>query len=165
MMRYTTMDSPVGPLLLCASPDGLTGIFMDGDRHAPRAPASDWVRDPGQLAPVVTQLREYFAGTRRVFDLPLDLRGTPFQRAVWQALCAIPHGTTISYAELARRVGRPAAVRAVGQANGRNPVAIVVPCHRVIGANGTLTGYGGGLANKRVLLALEAGHADDLLAA
>jgi len=155
MVHYSLMDSPVGPLLLCATARGLCGVYMQTDRHARNGVAADWVADPARLAPARTQLGEYFAGTRRSFDLPLDLAGTPFQQSVWQALCAIPYGQTISYGELARRIGKPAAVRAVGLANGRNPVSIIVPCHRVIGADGSLTGYGGGLPNKRILLALE----------
>lgn len=162
-LHYTVMDSPIGPLLLCASARGLAGVYMQTDRHARAEPQAHWVADgvadgvanAARLAPARRQLEEYFAGTRRVFDLPLDLVGTPFQQQVWQALCAIPWGQTISYGELARRIGNPAAVRAVGLANGRNPVSIIVPCHRVIGANGSLTGYGGGLPNKRFLLELE----------
>jgi len=156
MHFHTHMASPVGPLLLCATTAGLSGIYMASDRHAPRAVPPTSRRDDHAFAVVRRQLDEYFAGTRHAFDLPLDLAGTPFQRAVWAALCAIPYGTTISYGELARRIGKPRAVRAVGLANGRNPVSIVVPCHRVIGANGALTGYGGGLPNKRLLLGLEA---------
>ena len=109
---------------------------------------------------MTAQLEEYFAGSRRTFAVDFALRGTPFQRRVWEELCRIPYGETISYAELARRIGRPTAVRAVGLANGANPIAIVVPCHRVIGANGTLTGYGGGLPTKRYLLDLELAGSD-----
>jgi methylated-DNA-[protein]-cysteine S-methyltransferase len=124
------------------------------DGHAlPRPPLDDPEAPP--LAAAAAQLDEYFAGERRDFDLELDLRGTEFQRAVWDELLRIPYGETMSYGELARRLGRPERVRAVGAANGRNPVAIVVPCHRVIGADGSLTGYGGGLDRKRALLAVE----------
>ncbi|HOX25470.1 MAG TPA: methylated-DNA--[protein]-cysteine S-methyltransferase [Candidatus Krumholzibacteria bacterium] len=154
-----TVDSPVGPLLLAATADGLTDIRFAGD--AGPAPADSLTGEAAArarsiLAAAAAQLAEYFAGERRTFDLPLAFAGTPFQRDVWRALQSIPHGETISYAELARRVGRPRAVRAVGAANGRNPLPIVLPCHRVIGADGSLTGYGGGLAIKRTLLDLEA---------
>ena len=147
----TTMDSPVGTLTLTAVDGRLTGLHMDGQRHAPSTSA-DWERDDAGLAAIVEQLEAYFAGSRATFDVPLDLAGTDFQRRVWAGLLEIPYGETTSYGELARRVGRPGASRAVGLANGRNPVAIIVPCHRVIGANGTLTGYGGGLDRKVWLL-------------
>jgi methylated-DNA-[protein]-cysteine S-methyltransferase len=124
---------------------------MDGQRHAPTS-SEDWERDDDGLAAVVDQLEAYFAGSRETFDVPLDLQGTDFQRRVWAGLLEIPYGETMSYGELARRVARPGASRAVGLANGRNPVAIIVPCHRVIGADGTLTGYGGGLDRKVWLL-------------
>jgi methylated-DNA-[protein]-cysteine S-methyltransferase len=151
VITTTTMDSPVGALTLTAVDGRLTGLHMDGQRHAP-ATSSDWERDEDGLAGVVEQLEAYFAGSRSTFDVELDLAGTDFQRRVWAGLLEIPYGETISYGELARRVGRPGASRAVGLANGRNPVAIIVPCHRVIGANGTLTGYGGGLDRKVWLL-------------
>ncbi len=152
------MESPIGPLTLSGSGDVLSGLYMES--HAPAAPPvpAGAVRDDTAFAAARAQLAEYFAGERTGFDLPLRLTGTPFQVDVWEALRAIPYGETVSYGELARRIGRPAAVRAVGLANGRNPVSIVVPCHRVIGANGSLTGYGGGLDRKRHLLALEAGR-------
>ncbi len=153
----TTMESPVGTLTLTAVDGRLTGLHMDGQRHAP-ATSADWERDDSGLADVVEQLEAYFAGTRQDFEIPLDLAGTEFQRRVWAGLLEIPYGETMSYGELARRVGRPGASRAVGLANGRNPVAIVVPCHRVIGANGTLTGYGGGLDRKVWLLDHERGR-------
>jgi methylated-DNA-[protein]-cysteine S-methyltransferase len=127
--------------------------FLSGRQPAEPPPAS--IRDDGALAEAAGEIDEYFAGARRAFTVPLVLRGTVFQRRVWEELCRIPYGETISYGELARRIGRPSAVRAVGLANGANPLAIVVPCHRVIGADGTLTGYGGGLPTKRQLLALE----------
>lgn len=157
-----TVDSPVGPLYLAATANGLTdvGFAGDGGPVSARAPTgADLARARAILDAAAAQLAAYFAGERRTFDLPLAPVGTEFQRAVWQALRDIPHGETISYGELARRIGRPRAVRAVGAANGRNPLAIVVPCHRVIGSDGSLTGYGGGLPIKRQLLALEAGDA------
>jgi methylated-DNA-[protein]-cysteine S-methyltransferase len=151
VITTTTMQSPVGTLTLTAVDGRLTGLHMDGQRHAPDS-SPDWARDDDGLADVVAQLEAYFAGSRERFDVALDLQGTAFQRSVWQGLLEIPYGETMSYGELARRVGRPGASRAVGLANGRNPVAIIVPCHRVIGANGTLTGYGGGLDRKVWLL-------------
>lgn len=166
MIRYTTIDSPVGPLLLAASDDGLHLIEFHESRHrVSRGP--DWeVGDHALLRDAVRQLDEYFAGRRRAFDLPLAPRGTPFQCAVWRTLSGIPFGETISYAQLAQRVGKPTAMRAVGAANGRNPLPIVLPCHRVIGADGSLTGFGGGLPTKRFLLQLEGAlPRDDLFAA
>jgi methylated-DNA-[protein]-cysteine S-methyltransferase len=153
----TSVASPVGQLTLTASDGLLTGVAMDGQRHAP-PPPSDRQRDDDWFASIAQQLEEYFGGGRTRFDVPLRLSGTEFQQQVWSALRDIPYGETISYGELARRVGNPAAVRAVGLANGRNPVAIIVPCHRVIGADGSLTGYGGGLERKAWLLDLEAAH-------
>ena len=130
-------------------------------RKSVEVPAGS-IEDDAVLRGVRDQLGEYFAGRRRLFDIPLALEGTPFQQRVWNALCEIPYGETISYGELARRIGHPSAVRAVGLANGSNPIAIIVPCHRVIGANGTLTGYGGGLPTKARLLDLERGITADL---
>ena len=153
-LYFTEFSTPIGTLQLRGTGALLTGIFMEDHRHQPIAPAHA-VRDPGHFRTARTQLEEYFAGDRRVFDLPLAAAGTDFQRAVWQALAAVPYGLTLSYGELARRIGRERAVRAVGLANGRNPLSIVVPCHRVIGGNGALTGYGGGLDRKRFLLDLE----------
>jgi len=154
-ITYTTIDSPIGPLLLAASDDGLRTIEFDAARHPVKREA-DWIDgDHPLLQRARQQLGEYFAGKRRSFDLPLDPRGTEFQRMTWQALTTIPYGETISYAELASRVQRPKAMRAVGSANGRNPLPIVVPCHRVIGADGSLTGFGGGLPTKQFLLELE----------
>jgi methylated-DNA-[protein]-cysteine S-methyltransferase len=154
MTRYTIVDSPVGALLLARDGDGLRALhFLRGRRPADPDPA--WTRDDAGFDDLARELHEYFAGTRREFTVPLAPRGTGFQRAVWAELCRIPYGETISYAELARRIGNPRAVRAVGLANGANPLAIIVPCHRVIGADGTLTGYGGGLTTKRYLLDLE----------
>jgi methylated-DNA-[protein]-cysteine S-methyltransferase len=152
---HATMPSPVGPLLLAADADGLLLIEFHAPRHPVRR-GSDWA--PGEndvLRNVRAQLEDYFAGRRRDFDLPLAPPGTAFQKTVWQCLRAIPYGQTISYAELAQRIGKPSAMRAVGAANGRNPLPIVVPCHRVIGADGSLTGFGGGLPTKRFLLELE----------
>jgi methylated-DNA-[protein]-cysteine S-methyltransferase len=151
VITTTTMESPVGTLTLTAVDGRLTGLHMNGQRHAPTS-SEDWERDDDGLAAVVDQLEAYFAGSRETFDVPLDLQGTDFQRRVWAGLLEIPYGETMSYGELARRVARPGASRAVGLANGRNPVAIIVPCHRVIGADGTLTGYGGGLDRKVWLL-------------
>lgn len=154
-IHYADMPSPVGVLRLTAQADGLRSIHFEGRRGHGPAP-KDWVRSAAALAFAREALEDYFAGTRQAFDLPLRPRGTPFQLAVWRELSRIPYGETISYGELARRVGDPAAARAVGAANGANPLPIVVPCHRVIGADGRLTGFGGGLPNKRWLLALEA---------
>ena len=156
-MATTTIDSPIGPLTLTAVDGVLTRVHMKDQRHAPKAPES-CDRDDAAFEGVVAQLTAYFAGTLIAFDVRLALEGTGFQRRVWDELREIPYGETISYGELARRVGRPGAYRAVGLANGRNPVALIVPCHRVIGADGSLTGYGGGLARKRWLLEHEAAH-------
>jgi methylated-DNA-[protein]-cysteine S-methyltransferase len=153
----TTIASPVGVLTLTASEGFLTGMTMAGQRHA-NAPVHGARQDDQWFAGVAEQLEGYFAGSLTGFDVPVRLSGTDFQCRVWSELQRIPYGKTISYGELARRVGRPAAVRAVGLANGRNPVSIIVPCHRVIGADGSLTGYGGGLERKAWLLELEAAH-------
>ncbi|MDE2248604.1 MAG: methylated-DNA--[protein]-cysteine S-methyltransferase [Xanthomonadaceae bacterium] len=153
-MHYDEMPSPAGRLLLVADREGLREIRFEHERH-PRALPAGRVRASAALAFARSQLEEYFAGTRQRFELPLHPLGTPFQLAVWQELGRIPYGATISYGELARRIGRPAAMRAVGAANGRNPLPIVLPCHRVIGADGSLTGFGGGLPLKQWLLALE----------
>jgi len=150
-MRYRTVASPLGDLLLAGDDGVLRNLWMVEGRHAV-VPGSDWVRDAGAFAEPVRQLAGYFAGERTAFDLELDLAGTPFQQRVWKALREIPYGETRSYGEQAKRIGAPDAVRAVGHANGQNPIAIVVPCHRVIGANGSLTGFGGGLPRKRWLL-------------
>ncbi len=147
----TTVDSPIGPLTLTASDGRVTGLRMHEQRHARPVPDGS-VRDDAWFAPVTEQLDAYFSGDLTDFDIPLHMTGTEFQRRVWDGLREIPYGTTISYGELARRVRNPAASRAVGLANGRNPVAIVVPCHRVIGADGQLTGYGGGIDRKIWLL-------------
>jgi methylated-DNA-[protein]-cysteine S-methyltransferase len=150
---FTTMPSPVGPRTLVGDGDDLVGLYFEGDANG--TPRPDWVRDDRRLRPVVTQLKEYFAGERTRFDLRLAPQGTAFQKAVWAALLRIPFGETASYGDIARAIGKPAATRAIGGANHRNPIAIVIPCHRVIGADGSLTGYGGGLDTKRLLLELE----------
>lgn len=149
--------SPLGTVILAATARGLAGLWFDGQRHQPDL--AGWPRDDGHplLQAAAAQLDAYWSGQAMVFDLPLDLQGgTPFQQQVWRALCDIPPGQTCGYGELARRVGRPSAARAVGAAVGRNPISIVVPCHRVVGSDGRLTGYAGGLARKSHLLALEA---------
>ncbi|HEY5109667.1 MAG TPA: methylated-DNA--[protein]-cysteine S-methyltransferase [Acidimicrobiales bacterium] len=150
----TTVDSPIGPLTLMARGGRLTHLVMEDQAHATTAPPGS-VRDDDAFAEVSGQLDEYFAGRRTSFDVAMTLEGTDFQRRVWAELCAIPYGETISYGELARRVGNPKASRAVGSANGRNPVAVIVPCHRVIAGDGSLGGYGGGLDRKVRLLELE----------
>jgi methylated-DNA-[protein]-cysteine S-methyltransferase len=152
-MVFHVLDSPIGRLLLTGDGRALTGLYMEPH---PRLPASARP-DPAAFADAEAQLRAYFAGERTEFDLALAPSGTPFQLRVWEALRSIPYGETATYAELAAAVGKPSAFRAVGAANGRNPISVIVPCHRVIGADGTLTGYGGGLERKRVLLELEAG--------
>ncbi|MGW7489825.1 methylated-DNA--[protein]-cysteine S-methyltransferase [Streptomyces sp. NPDC054786] len=157
-LTHTVLDdTPVGPLTLVATGEALTGLYMTDQRHRPPQETFGDPADPGgpPFAAAIAQLRAYFRGELTTFDLPLALRGTPFQRRVWAALCAIPYGETLSYGQLAERLGVPTAARAVGLANGRNPVGIIVPCHRVVGANGSLTGYGGGLDRKRRLLAFE----------
>jgi methylated-DNA-[protein]-cysteine S-methyltransferase len=155
-MLYTTFDSPIGELLALGDGRALHGLYMQGGRTA-IAVQPDWEEADEPFADVRAQLADYFAGRRTDFDLPLAMTGSPFQRRVWRALRDIPYGETISYGELARRIGIPSASRAVGVANGHNPIAVIVPCHRVIGADGSLTGYGGGLDRKRRLLELEAG--------
>lgn len=156
VMRYDIHTTPVGQVLAAANDDGLALILFEAGGHF-RAPSPDWRRDRAALAPLKAQLDEYFRGERRSFDLPLAPVGTSFQREVWQALLEIPYGETRSYGDIAASVGRPGSARAVGAANGRNPLSIVVPCHRVIGANRSLTGYAGGIETKRRLLNLEGG--------
>lgn len=156
----TTFQSPLGKMIIAATDKGLAGLWFEGQRHLPPelAGAIQWPSDPAHpvLQQVMTQLTEYFTGQRTQFDVPLDLAyGTAFQQSVWQALLKIPQGGTASYGEVGRRIGKPSAVRAVGAAVGRNPVSIIVPCHRVMGANGALTGYAGGLDRKTALLKLE----------
>ena len=149
---YRILPTPVGPLLLSGDDRALTGLRFTGPAAAP---APGWRRDDQRFADEARQLAEYFAGERTGFDIPLEPRGAAFDRRVWDALREIPHGTTTTYGELAASIGAPGQARAVGAANARNPIAIVVPCHRVIGANGKLVGYGGGLDRKQALLALE----------
>lgn len=152
----THFHSPLGPMTLAASSQGLSGVWFDGQKHQPDPQA--WPQDAAHpvLLQAQAQLAEYFAGQRRVFELPLDLgAGTDFHQAVWRGLIQIAPGTTTAYGELARRIGKPLAVRALGAAVGRNPISIIVPCHRVLGADGALTGYAGGLDRKTALLRLE----------
>jgi methylated-DNA-[protein]-cysteine S-methyltransferase len=151
---HTVVDSPVGPLTLVALDGVLAGLYMERQRHRP-VEETFGEPDDTPFAEVSDQLTDYFAGRRTTFDLPMTLAGTPFQQRVWAALREIPHGETITYGQLADRIGRPAAVRAVGLANGKNPIGIIVPCHRVVGSTGNLVGYGGGLDRKRHLLAFE----------
>jgi len=157
--HFTQMNSPIGTISLCGTEHGLAGIFMENHCHGPsQAQRHGWHRDDDFFAEARAQLEEYFAGRRTVFSVGIDrdaVGGTAFQRRVWKALEEIPFGVTISYGELARRINQPSAVRAVGLANGRNPLSIIVPCHRVIGSNGKLTGYGGGMERKQWLLDLE----------
>ncbi len=151
---YDQIDSPVGPLRLIADAGGLREMCFEVESH-PTVMQPAWVHASKPLARAHRQLDEYFAGKRQAFDLALNPQGTPFQLAVWMQLRSIPYGATTSYGEIARRMRSPSASRAVGAANGRNPLSIIVPCHRVIGASGKLTGYGGGLPIKEFLLALE----------
>jgi methylated-DNA-[protein]-cysteine S-methyltransferase len=154
-MHYCEISTPLCRLLLVGDEQGLRRIsFQDGFR--PAKPAEGWRRAQGPFRDVILQLDAYFTGRLRRFELPLAPEGTPFQQEVWSALTTIPYGETVSYGDMARRVGRPTACRAVGAANGRNPIPIIIPCHRVIGADGSLTGFGGGLPIKRRLLLLEA---------
>lgn len=156
-MFYTEYQSPIGKLLLAASERGLAGVYFEEHKHFKGM--DGWQRDDAHFVLQQTrlQLAAYFAGARREFDLPLDMRGgSAFQQAVWQALRTLPFGATASYAQIAKHIGNPGAVRAVGAANGRNPISIIVPCHRVIASSGALAGYAGGLNNKKLLLALEA---------
>ena len=160
MTQYTEISSPWGALLLTGNGVTLTGLHFSDSRRAPR-PRFDWRRTPEAplFVAVERQLREYAAARRREFDVPITFRGTPFRCAVWQAIRSIPYGQTIRYGDLAERVGNPLAVRAVAAATAWNPISIVVPCHRVVGRDGVLTGYAGGLDRKRALLALESGQA------
>jgi methylated-DNA-[protein]-cysteine S-methyltransferase len=162
---YVTLDSPVGPLTLVAAGGALAGLYMEAQRHLPGPAAFGAPGDPAQapFAAAARQLADYFAGRLTSFDLPLEPAGTPFQRQVWLALRDIPYGATLTYGKLAAEIGVPQASRAVGLANGKNPISIVVPCHRVIGSDGSLTGYGGGLDRKRFLLDLERAGAGTLL--
>ncbi len=157
-LYFSIWQSPIGPLTLVASEQGLFGVVFGAVRPPSRKRGVAYIESQAKLASYRAELEEYFAGQRRRFDLPLDLRGTPFQKRCWQALLDIPYGETRTYAEIARAVGRPRAFRAVGMANHSNPIAIVVPCHRVIASDGTLGGYGGGLDLKARLLGLERGN-------
>jgi methylated-DNA-[protein]-cysteine S-methyltransferase len=161
---HTVIDSQVGPITLLATGGRLTGLYLSERRHPPASEqlgaqvfgtGQSAAPDAAPFAAAAAQLSEYFAGRLTSFDLPVTMTGTAFQRLVWSALLDIPYGTAVSYGELAAAIGRPSAARAVGLANGRNPVSIIVPCHRVVGSDGSLTGYGGGLERKRYLLALE----------
>lgn len=156
-VRYTWFESPIGPLLLAGTELGLKLVSFAEGRRA-KAVDPGWREDAAIFAEVMEQLFSYFAGKRTAFDLPLELEGTGFQKRVWTELRTIPYGETISYKELAERIGSPSAVRAVGAANGANPVPIIIPCHRVLGNDGGLTGFGGGLPLKRKLLQLERGQ-------
>jgi len=152
----TSYDSPLGRIILAATDDGLVGVWFDGQRHQPDTSAWPEAPDHPVLQQAKAQLNDYFAGRRTAFELPLAFgTGTGFQQDVWRALLKIPHGATRSYGALSADIGKPAAVRAVGGAVGRNPLSIIVPCHRVVGADGALTGYAGGLARKTALLQLE----------
>ncbi|MCE0497112.1 MAG: methylated-DNA--[protein]-cysteine S-methyltransferase [Methylacidiphilales bacterium] len=157
MTLYSLLESPLGELLLIAHDDSLNGIYFTDQHHAPQV-HPDWVRrdDAPVFGELRKQLREYTAGERQVFDLPIELTGTKFQVGVWQQILAIPFGETVTYTELANRIGDPQAVRAVGAAAGANPICWVLPCHRVVGKDGSLTGYAGGLTRKKALLDFEA---------
>jgi len=159
MIRYARIDTPLGKLLATAVDDHLTGLYFDGKPHAPK-PRADWREEAGAkvFAECARQVDEYLAGKRNAFELPLAPAGTAFQQRVWREIARIPFGETITYAELARRAGAPGSARAAGAATGRNPLSIVVPCHRVVGSAGALTGYAGGIPRKARLLALEAGR-------
>ena len=153
---YTELDSPIQPILLTSDGAALSGLYFVTHKGGPDI-APDWIRDDDAVPfpEARRQLAAYFSGALTEFDLPLAPMGTPFQQKVWDELRRVPHGATVSYGELARRIGQPTACRAVGLANGRNPISIVVPCHRVVGANGKLVGYAGGMPRKEALLALE----------
>ena len=151
---YTTMESPVGTLRLVAEELGLRTVWFVRGRKDEK-PDAEWKEDGAFFVEVIRQLNAYFAGELKEFEIPLLMLGTDFQKRVWKALLTIPYGETMSYGELAKKIGEPKAVRAVGAANGRNPIPIIVPCHRVIGSDGSLTGFGGGLENKKKLLELE----------
>jgi methylated-DNA-[protein]-cysteine S-methyltransferase len=150
-MIYTYVDTPIGAILIAGDGGTIVETYFAGARPKP-----EWIRDDDALSEAAAELCAYFAGTLQAFDLPLAPRGTEFQQSVWSALLEIPYGQTTTYSAIAEKIGRPAAVRAVGAANGANPIPIIIPCHRVIGASGSLTGFGGGLDVKRQLLALEA---------
>ncbi len=157
-MNYETIDTPMGPVTLVGDGEELSMVGLPESRR-PLVIQAHWKRKPTAFVEAKRQFAAYFAGELIEFDLPLAPHGTQFQLSVWKALCTIPYATTISYAALAQRIGNPKASRAVGLANGANPLSIIVPCHRVIGANGSLTGYGGGLKAKQILIDLERRHA------
>lgn len=156
MIRYARYESPLGTVIAIADPHGIISIDFVDAKYAKRI-ERDWIEDADDptLRECFGQLREYFAGTRHEFDLPLSPHGTPFQERVWQEIARVPYGETISYGELARRAGAPGQARAAGAATGRNPVGVVIPCHRIVGSDGSLTGYAGGLGRKQRLLELE----------
>ena len=164
MIRYARFATPIGTLLATAAGGALTGLYYEGGRHAPAAGA-DWIEDANAvpLRECARQLREYLDGVRKSFDVPLAPDGSEFQRRVWIEIARIPYGETLTYAQLARRAGAPGSARAAGAATGRNPVSIIVPCHRVVGSDGSLTGYAGGLARKAKLLDLEGALAGALV--
>ena len=155
-VRYSLMPSPLGNVLLVANGDALCGVYFDEQKYLPSIDSA-WQEDEDSavLRAAHNQLDQYFAGSRKRFELPLGPNGTPFQRAVWNAIAQVPWGETLTYAELASRAGRPGSARAAGAATGRNPLSIIVPCHRIVGSDGSLTGYAGGLDRKQKLLALE----------
>lgn len=162
MDYYDYYDSPLGKMLLTANDRALTGVHFVGEKYYPAIdPAWQRRAEAPLIVRARTQLAQYFAGQRKAFDIAIEPAGTAFQRGVWRALRQIPYGVTINYGALAQRIGKPTASRAVGAANGRNPISIVIPCHRVIGANGDLTGYAGGMARKNALLKLEVEHAGE----
>ena len=166
MKYYDLYESPHGQMLLVAREEGLCGVYFDGQKYLPPVDA-EWRRD-GRHAPLAQakrELAEYFGGERKRFETPLAPEGTAFQKAVWKAISSVSFGETITYGELARRAGSPGSVRAAGAATGRNSIGIIVPCHRIVGSDGSLTGYAGGLDRKRALLALESGERDLLSAA
>ena len=156
-MYFTTYQSPFGEIAITASNQGITALAFQAG-NAAITPDPNWLQDESKFVEIKTQLDEYFSGNRRTFDLALDPKGTPFQKNVWRALCTIEMGKTVSYSDLAKAINNPKAVRAVGTANGANPIALIVPCHRVIGSNGKLTGYAGGLGLKSKLLMHEGAH-------
>ena len=166
MRYYDFYDSPQGQMLLVADDDGLAGVYFDGQKYFPKL-GTEWHRDANHpvLRQAKRELAEYFEGRRKRFEVALAPDGTAFQKAVWKAISTVPFGETITYGELARRAGASGSSRAAGAATGRNPITIIVPCHRIVGSTGSLTGYAGGLERKRALLALESGIPDLLSAA
>jgi methylated-DNA-[protein]-cysteine S-methyltransferase len=166
MRYYDLYESPQGQMLLVADGEGLSGVYFDGQKYHPRV-APEWRRDArhAPLRQAKSELAEYFGGERERFETALAPEGTPFQQDVWKAISTVGFGETITYGELARRTGCPGSARAAGAATGRNPISIIVPCHRIVGSNGSLTGYAGGLERKRALLALESGIQELLAAA